>query len=108
MHDSRNFSSKKIMDCITINIKKALQNLYNCNYTKDLPLQKTNKDFDGDITLVVFPFLKFSKLPPEKTALQIGEYLKKNDNYIIDFNVIKGFLNISITDAYYMEFILIL
>ena len=103
MHDGRNFSSKKIMDCITTNIKKALHSLYNCNYNKDLPLQKTNKDFDGDITLVVFPFLRFSKLPPEKTALQIGEYLKKNDNYIIDFNVVKGFLNISITDIYYIE-----
>ena len=62
-------------------------------------LQKTKKEFQGHLTLVVFPFLKLSKKGPEQTATEIGEYLKTNEPAIASYNVIKGFLNLTIESA---------
>jgi arginyl-tRNA synthetase len=62
-----------------------------------IQVQKTNRDFDGDFTLVVFPLLRLSKKKPEETANEIGEYITKNYSEIKSFNVIKGFLNISLS-----------
>ncbi|MCD8079482.1 MAG: arginine--tRNA ligase [Bacteroides sp.] len=73
-------------------------------YGQDVPaaqvqLQKTKKEFEGHLTLVVFPFLKLSHKGPEQTAQEIGDYLLTNDPAVAGFNVIKGFLNLSISSA---------
>ena len=67
---------------------------------QDFEFQQTRKEFDGDITLVVFPLLKHIKTNPAKLAEAVGQYLKDEVSEIKDFNVIKGFLNIELTDAY--------
>ncbi len=86
---------------------KALNELYGFNPgEKQIQLQNTRKDFDGDITLVVFPFLKFSKKSPEKTGEEIGEYLKNNIEIVEGFNVIKGFLNLVIGKSYWIDVLL--
>ena len=66
-------------------------------------LQKTRSNFEGNLTLVVFPFLKISKKKPEDTAQEIGEYLQKNCKAVEKFNVVKGFLNLTIAPAAWVE-----
>lgn len=84
--------------------KQALMDLYHLECDdQEIQVQKTKKIFSGDLTLVVFPFLKASKKGPEQTATEIGEYLKQKDAVIVDFNVIKGFLNLSISSSYWLE-----
>lgn len=65
--------------------------------------QATRKEFDGEITLVVFSLLKFIKTNPVQLANQIGEHLKIHSDWVTEFNVVKGFLNLSILDLYYVE-----
>ena len=77
-------------------------------YGQDVPaaqvqLQKTKKDFEGHLTLVVFPFLRMSKKGPEQTAQEIGEYLQANEPSVAAFNVIKGFLNLTIASSAWIE-----
>jgi len=64
--------------------------------------QKTRKEFEGDLTVVVFPFTKISKKSPEQTAEDLGNYLIENVAQITDFNVVKGFLNLSIAPEYWL------
>lgn len=66
-------------------------------------LQKTKKEFEGHLTLVVFPFLRMSKKGPEQTAQEIGAYLLENDPAVAAFNVIKGFLNLTIASSAWIE-----
>ena len=68
-----------------------------------IQLQKTKKEFEGHLTLVVFPFLKMSRKSPEQTATEIGEYLKANCPAISAYNVIKGFLNLTISSDCWIE-----
>ena len=68
-----------------------------------IQIQKTKKEFEGHLTLVVFPLLKISKKNPEQTATEIGEYLVKNQPSISKFNVIKGFLNLTIAPNYWIS-----
>lgn len=70
-----------------------------------LSLQETRKEFDGQITLVTFAITRFSKKSPEDTGTDIGNYLKTNISEIVDFNVIKGFLNISLSDKYWIDLV---
>ena len=77
-------------------------------YGQDVPreaiqLQKTKREFEGSITLVVFPLLKISHKRPEATAEEIGAYLKSHSAVVADYNVVKGFLNISISGAAWLE-----
>lgn len=72
---------------------------------KTIQIQKTRKDFDGDFTLVVFPLLRISKKPPEQTATELGEYLKTNVKEICSYNVIKGFLNLTINKSFWLSFL---
>lgn len=77
-------------------------------YGQDVPaaqvqLQKTKKEFEGHLTLVVFPFLRMSKKGPEQTAREIGEYLQANESSVAAFNVIKGFLNLTIASSAWIE-----
>ena len=67
-------------------------------------IEDTKKDFEGDLTLVVFSLLKLSKKSPEKTAESIGNYLIENELYFEDFNVVKGFLNLKIKQKYWLIF----
>ena len=67
-----------------------------------IQIQKTKKEFKGDLTLVVFPLVRFSKKSPEETAAFIGQYLVDKHNEIIGFNVVKGFLNLSFSDAFWL------
>src|SRR5664280_3306640 len=86
-------------------IKEAVQTIYNSEVKDDLiQIQETRKDFKGDFTLVVFPLLRFSKNTPEKTGETIGQYLKDNFAAVAGFNVIKGFLNLEISDAWWVEY----
>jgi len=71
--------------------------------TEQVQLQKTKKEFEGHLTLVVFPFLRMSKKGPEQTAQEIGEYLQANEPAIAAFNVIKGFLNLTIASASWID-----
>ena len=91
----------KIENEIISSVIAAVKELYGQDVPeKMVALQKTKSNFEGNLTLVVFPFLKMSKKKPEDTAQEIGEYLKKNcSNVIADFNVVKGFLNLSIAPA---------
>jgi len=78
-------------------IKEALISLYKSDAPDEsIQLQKTRKEFSGDLTLVVFPLLKLSRKSPEQTANDIGEYLLVNLKSVNSFNVIKGFLNITV------------
>ena len=82
--------------------KLAIQELYNAEVNeKMIQTQATRKEFEGDITLVTFPLLKTSKKSPEVTAQEIGAYLSEKCAEIESFNVIKGFLNIKFSQAYW-------
>ena len=77
-------------------------------YGQDIPekqaqLQKTRAEFEGNLTLVVFPFLKMSRKAPEATAQEIGEWLKANCPAVSGFNVVKGFLNLSIGSGAWID-----
>ena len=89
---------------LTDKVKEAVFSLYNHEVDeKQIQLQKTSKDFTGDITLVVFPFQRFSKKKPEETGKEIGNYLQENVKEISGFNTIKGFLNLVLDKKYWME-----
>jgi arginyl-tRNA synthetase len=88
-------------------IVQALKNLYGIDInTKNIILTPTKKEFEGDFTLVVFPFVKQARKKPEVLANGIGEYVVNDCTYIADFNVIKGFLNFSIDQSYWLNFII--
>ena len=77
--------------------QQAVKTLYGQEVPeKMVQLQKTKREFEGNLTIVVFPFLKISRKKPEDTAQDLGEYIKQNCDAIADFNVVKGFLNIVI------------
>lgn len=82
---------------------EAIKSLYGTEINKVI-FEKTNPDFKGDLTLVVFSFLKISKKSPQETATEIGNYLKSTVTEIADFNVVKGFLNIVIDDAFWLQY----
>jgi arginyl-tRNA synthetase len=82
----------------------AVKSLYGLSATsKEIQIQKTKKEFDGDITVVVFPFVKAARKSPEATADEIGNFIVRNSNEVAGFNVIKGFLNLKIAQKYWIE-----
>ena len=92
------------MDFIVNATLKAVKALYQTDITADaVTLQQTRKEFDGQVTIVTFPFVKFSRKSPEQTGKEIGEYIQNEVEVVSGFNVIKGFLNISITDEYWIN-----
>ena len=94
----------KIEDKLVASVISGLKALYGQEVPeKMVQMQKTKKEFEGHLTLVVFPFLKMSKKGPEQTAQEIGGYLKANDPAVAAFNVIKGFLNLTIASATWIE-----
>ncbi|GAE84840.1 arginyl-tRNA synthetase [Bacteroides reticulotermitis JCM 10512] len=94
----------KIEDKIVSSVISGLKALYGQDVPeKMVQVQKTKKEFEGHLTLVVFPFLKMSKKGPEQTAQEIGEYLSANESAVAAFNVIKGFLNLTIASDTWIE-----
>lgn len=93
-----------IEEKLTGSVINALKSLYGQEIASgQIQLQKTKKEFEGHLTLVVFPFLRLSKKGPEQTAQEIGEYLQANEPAVANFNVIKGFLNLSIASSTWIE-----
>ncbi len=89
-------------------ISSAAKQAVSALYAQEVPekmvqVQKTKKEFEGSLTLVVFPFLKISKKKPEDTAQEIGEWMKQNCKAVADFNVVKGFLNLVVAPAAWIE-----
>ena len=94
----------KIEDKLVVSVISGLKALYGQEVPeKMVQMQKTKKEFEGHLTLVVFPFLKMSRKGPEQTAQEIGEYLKVNEPAVAAFNVIKGFLNLTIASATWID-----
>ncbi|WP_026952920.1 arginine--tRNA ligase [Algoriphagus mannitolivorans] len=93
-----------IQENIIQGIQLAFQNIFN----HDLPLEQislapTKKEFEGSYTFVVFPYLKVSQTTPENTGNLIGEYLKANVPVVVDFNVVKGFLNLVLNERVWVD-----
>jgi arginyl-tRNA synthetase len=83
-------------------VKQGMEELYQISVPV-VEFQSTVKDFEGDLTIVVFPFLKYIKGNPFEIGSKLGNYLKENIKEVEKFNVVKGFLNISLTDTYYLN-----
>ncbi len=88
---------------LTSPIHDALNQIFNTTFEK-IEFQATRKEFEGDITLVLFPFLKQIKSSPAEIGNQLGGYLVAHTNEVVRFNVVSGFLNIVISDEYYLQF----
>ena len=93
-------SEKALMnlsDKLTKAVKDAVQELFSATL-ESVEIQPTRKDFEGDLTVVVFPILRVAKGNPAVIGEQIGTYVKENLDEIADFNVVKGFLNLVISN----------
>ncbi|WET01288.1 arginine--tRNA ligase [Flavobacterium sp. YJ01] len=88
---------------LTPSIQKAIQALFDVTVDK-IEFQTTRKEFEGDITMVIFPLLKVIKSNPAELGNKIGNYLVENVSEVARFNVVSGFLNIVISDSYYVNF----
>ncbi len=92
-----------LQEKLTSHIKNATQKIYGVS-PDTVEFQATRKEFEGDITVVVFPMLRVIKGNPVQIGESLGEYLTRHVEEVIDFNVVKGFLNLVLSDAYYLEF----
>src|SRR5690606_19779318 len=98
--------ANSIQETLIAQTIKAVQELYSADIPESqVTLQETRKEFEGHITVVVFPVTRFSRKSPEQTGTEIGEFLQHNVPAISAFNVIKGFLNISLADQYWIELV---
>ena len=98
------FSYFYAMNFIISEAQKAILELYKEEVAESLiNIQETRKEFEGQVTIVVFPITKISKKSPEQTANEIGEYLVANVENVTKFNVVKGFLNLSIDESYFLN-----
>jgi arginyl-tRNA synthetase len=94
-----------IEQVLTSRAIEAIKKLYGQQVAeKQVSVQKTRKDFEGDYTIVVFPFLKISKKNPVETANELGKYFEENVQEVTGFNVIKGFLNLEIDNNFWLDF----
>jgi arginyl-tRNA synthetase len=92
-----------LQDSLTNHIKNAIQELYKVEL-ENVEFQSTRKDFEGDLTVVVFPMLKVIKGNPAMIGEAIGSYLNDNVDEVSDYNVVKGFLNLVLSDSYFLDF----
>ena len=93
-----------IEQLIATAVQKAISTLYATDIQlSDVQLQQTRKEFEGDITLVVFPFVKIARKAPEQAANEIGAILVEEVDEIVSFNAVKGFLNFVISDSYWLQ-----
>ena len=101
---NKKHNTMNIETTLVQSVVEAIKSLYGADFSAEkIQLQKTRKEFEGDYTVVVFPFLALSKKKPEDTAQEIGEYLKSNITAISSFNVVKGFLNVAISPSYWVD-----
>jgi arginyl-tRNA synthetase len=91
-----------MQNSLEIAVKKGFKEIYNIDI-ESVEFQATRKEFEGDMTIVVFAFLRFVKGNPIEIGTKIGEYLKDNVDEIADFNVVKGFLNLVIADSFFLN-----
>ena len=92
------------MNFIVNEALKGIKQLYNEEVAESvINIQDTRKEFEGQVKIVVFPVVRFSKKSPEQTAQDLGSYLLENVNEVTAFNVVKGFLNLSIADEYWLN-----
>ncbi|NNJ56408.1 MAG: arginine--tRNA ligase [Bacteroidia bacterium] len=82
--------------------QNALTDLYTIEKV-EINFEQTNPNFEGDFTFVVFPYLRYSKKKPEDTAAEIGEYLREKVKEVSNYNVVKGFLNLELSDTYWIS-----
>lgn len=92
-----------VSEILLPHIKKSIELVFNTDVEK-IEFQQTRKDFEGDITMVIFPLLKVIKGNPVEIGTKIGQYLVENTQEVVRFNVVSGFLNLVISDAYYLNF----
>ncbi|RIY35537.1 arginine--tRNA ligase [Capnocytophaga canis] len=93
-----------LQDILKQHTQKAVEQLFSVQL-ENIELQQTKKEFEGDITIVIFPMLRQIKGNPEQIGQQIGTFLQENVKEVESFNVIKGFLNLVISDSYYIDFL---
>ena len=91
-----------LQNSLSEQLKSAFKTLFNLQL-ESVEYQATRKDFEGDITVVTFPMLRLVKMNPEELGKQLGQYLVENSAQVIAFNVLKGFLNLILSDAYYIS-----
>ncbi|WP_420574661.1 arginine--tRNA ligase [Kordia sp.] len=92
-----------IQEVLTAKVKEAFQTLYNTTLDT-VEFQATRKDFEGDITVMIFPMMRVKKMNPVQLGEELGQYLADNVTEINRFNAVKGFLNLVIDDSYYLNF----
>src|SRR5690606_3515945 len=92
-----------LQQILTPHIQQAVQSLFDVAIER-IEFQATRREFEGDITFVIFPLVKLIKGNPVEIGNKIGEYLVQNTSEVVRFNVVSGFLNIVISDDYYLNF----
>src|SRR5690606_15512328 len=97
------FSIMNLQQILENKTKEGFLSLYNTSLPS-VEFQTTRKEFEGDITLVTFPMLRYHKTNPEKLGNDLGEYLATHLEEVEGYNVVKGFLNLVISDTYYLNF----
>lgn len=96
-------ADSSIQEVLVKQTVQAIKELYGAEIpASQISIQETRKEFEGQLTIVVFPVTRFSKKSPEQTGTDIGEYLQNNMTEIVTFNVIKGFLNLGFSDTYWI------
>ena len=94
----------KIEEILAAAVSQAIADLYEAEIpANQITFQKTRPEFEGQFTLVVFPFLKISRKKPEETAMEIGSWLVEKNEAVEKFNVVKGFLNLNISSAFWVQ-----
>jgi len=93
----------KLTQILTHHIETAVQQLFGIAIER-VEFQLTRKEFEGDITMVLFPLLKQIKGNPAEMGAKIGDYLIENTSEVVRFNVVSGFLNLVVSDSYYLSF----
>ena len=94
----------KIEEILAAAVSQAIADLYEAEIpANQITFQKTRSEFEGQFTLVVFPFLKISRKKPEETAMEIGNWLVEKNEAVEKFNVVKGFLNLNISSAFWVQ-----
>ena len=91
-----------MQNTLQLAVIKGIKEIFNVAI-ENVEFQATKKDFEGDITIVIFAFLRFIKGNPVEIGTKLGSYLKENVKEVADFNVVKGFLNLVISDAYFIS-----
>ena len=95
-----------IISIIQDSVKKAVHALYDLDIEeKDIPIATTRKEFEGDYTVTVFAFSKAAKKSPAQVGEELGNYLTQNTPELVKFNVIQGFLNVVVSDSFWLQFL---